>query len=207
MFVTPTRPTALRALRVLCLSAGASLTSLALLGTSTALASEASGRCEGQAFSQPFAQLGDFNYYTLAPGSQFNSGEEGWQLSGGARVVSASSPLGEGGALEMPGGSEAISPPMCVTLLYPTARMFVRRLEGDGNLRVSVSYANLKKPRRVAGLHGKMGQWTLSESFEVRPQLGGETEEAREVRFTLLSTGGNEPTYQVDGLYVDPRMV
>jgi hypothetical protein len=176
--------------------------------TATAATATGATKCEGQAFSQPFAQLGDFNYYTLAPGGQFNSAEEGWQLSGGARIVEAARPdESDGGVLELPAGAEAVSPPMCVTLLYPTARMYVRRLEGGGTVKVSVFYPNLKKPRSVANLKSKPGQWELSAPFEVRPQLGGESEETREVQFTLSSRGEGEATYDVYGLYVDPRML
>lgn len=206
MFVSPSTPPRLKAPRRLCITVAAAC---ALLGifSSTALASEGSGKCEGQAFSQPFAVLGDFNYYTLAPGSQFNSPEEGWQLSGGAQIVQASRPEGtEGGVLELPYGAEAVSPPMCVTLLYPTARMYVRRLQGSGDVKVSVSYANLKKPRGVASVHSSHGHWALSEPFEVRPQLGGESEESREVRF-ILSGRGEETVSDVYGIYVDPRMI
>ena len=167
----------------------------------------AAAKCEGQEFSQPFTALGDLNYYTLAPGGQFESAGEGWQLSGGARIVETGRPdETQGGVLELPSGSEAVSPPMCVTLLYPTARVYVRRAEGGGSVRVWVSYPNLKKPRGVASLKTKLGQWALSAPFEVRPQLGGLSEETREVRF-ILSAKGDESEYQVYGLYVDPRML
>jgi hypothetical protein len=73
-------------------AAGAgSLAGVALAGVSAALPAAAEATvnkeltsCENQVFSQPFASLEDANYYTLAPGGEFNSASQGWVLSGGA---------------------------------------------------------------------------------------------------------------------------
>ncbi len=187
-------------------SAGAAL--LGVLGTSPALAAEGSGSCAGQVFTQPFQLFGDSNYYTLVPGAQFNSAEEGWELSGGARITEANRPYGmRGGVLELPAGASAVSPPMCVTLLYPTARMWTRRTEGSaGSVRVGVSYVGVKT-HMVEAVRATRSAWTLSDAFEVRPELGGEGEETREVRFVLNARGDNNPTFDVYSLYVDPRML
>jgi hypothetical protein len=185
----------------------AALASLALLALSSASA-QAASTCEGQSFSQPFAALGDYNYYTLVPGAQFNGPDEGWQLSGGAHIAEASRPDGtSGGVLELPPGAQAVSPPVCVTPLYPTARTFVKNAETGGSVTVAVAYANTKtatKPKSVAGVQGANGSWTASEAFGIRPSLLG-GEESGEVRF-YLTASSKVTTFQLYGLYVDPWM-
>jgi len=207
------RPTARKFTRKLGCAAGASL---ALLGLSSAPAlagtlTEAAGTalCPGQSFSQPFTALGDLNYYTLAPGSEFNNPPEGWELRGGAHVVSATRPDGSAGAaLHLPSGSVAVSAPVCVTLLYPSARVYAQTLEGKAGVTVSVAYAETKsetKPRQVDVLQTRQPTWELSDPFNVLPQLGGKAEEVREVRF-VFAAGGSSTNTLLYGLYVDPWM-
>src|SRR5437879_13757851 len=112
----------------------AAIACLALLGSASAPAlaanlSEAVGgaQCSGQSFSQPFAALGDYNNYTLVAGSEFASSPEGWELRGGAHLLSATQPDGSAGAaLDLPSGSSAVSAPVCATLLPPAARIRTR---------------------------------------------------------------------------------
>ena len=88
MLTTSSRPITGKLTSKLAIAAAACL---ALLALSSAPALAAS-TCEGQTFSQPFEALGDYNYYTLVQGSQFNSSSEGWRLSDGAQIVEASRP-------------------------------------------------------------------------------------------------------------------
>ena len=74
MLTTSSRPTS----RITRLAGCVAAACLALLAISSAPALAAS-TCEGQTFSQPFEALGDFNYYTLVPGAQFNGPSEGWR--------------------------------------------------------------------------------------------------------------------------------
>jgi hypothetical protein len=73
--------------------------------------------CSTQAFSQPFLSAGDSNWYTLVPGQSSGSFDgAGWTLSAGARVVSTT--LADGSTasvLDLPSGSKAVSPTICVT--------------------------------------------------------------------------------------------
>src|SRR4051812_21194774 len=69
----------------------------AVLSEASTAVSSAVAVCPGQTFSQPFTALGDSNYYTLVEGSEFNSSSEGWQLIGGAHVLSATRPDGSAG--------------------------------------------------------------------------------------------------------------
>ncbi|MHB8243675.1 MAG: hypothetical protein ACYDHN_17025 [Solirubrobacteraceae bacterium] len=202
---------------------GACLLALGL-SSASALASKGSPEafsavqavCPGQTFAQAFSALGDSNFYTLVPGSEFNGSSEGWELFGGAQVLSSTHPDGtSGSALDLPSGSVAVSPPVCVTLQYPTARIWTQTVEGKSDVAVAVAYANTRtatKPRQVGSLQaegaGNGDQeegWQLSEPFEVEPQLGGKAEEVRQVRFIFAALGRNNDT-QLYGLYVDPRM-
>jgi hypothetical protein len=193
--------------------AAGTLAGVALAGVSVALPAAAQATvnkeltsCENQVFSQPFASLGDANYYTLAPGGEFNSASEGWVLSGGAHIVKAARPNGSsGGVLSMPAGSEATSPPICVTLEYAKARVWLRGAESGKPLTVAVSYPETRsaaKPKRVGQLTGQKSSWTLSQPFAVKPELAGSEEGTREVRFIL--TARSEA--QLYGMWVDPRM-
>jgi hypothetical protein len=94
-------------------------------------------------------------------------------------------------------------------LQYPTARIWTHTLEGRGGVTVSVAYAETKteaKPKQVATLQStQTGGWELAEPFNVQPQLGGKSEETREVRF-IFAEGGSSTNTQLYGLYVDPWM-
>jgi hypothetical protein len=215
------RPTAAKSMTNLGWALGATLSLLAIL-TPSALAAKGgnSGKttteavvgapalCPGQTFSQPFTALGDSSYYTLVPGSEFNNPSEGWQLIGGAKISSTTRPDGSSGSvLDLPTGGIAISPPVCITLRYPTARVWTRAGENNDNVIVSVVYAKaLTQPKSVGSIEGTQSEWQLSEAFEVQPELGGKTEEAREVRFVFAATSKGSDT-QLYGLFVDPRMI
>jgi hypothetical protein len=166
--------------------------------------------CPGQAFAQPFEALKDSNYYTLVEGSQFNGPEEGWELQNGASIVGGTRPDGsEGGVLDLPSGAYAISPVVCVTLQYPTARAWVQNVEGGGGVTVGVYYPGVKTSatgQPVGQLNAKKnGGWELSSPFNVKPQLAGSEEGTREVRFIFANLAKGSD-FHVSGLYVDPRM-
>jgi hypothetical protein len=208
------RPTAQKRTRSLGIAALVCIASLGLSATSALAASGPSSStlasCEGQTFAPVFATLSDANYYTLVPGGEFNSASEGWTLLGGARILEASRPNGSsGGVLELPGGSVAISPATCVTLQYPTARVWLQDVKGNGSITVAVAYPgtslSVTSPRTVGQVHGQPGGWTLSSPINVQPQIGGATESTREARFVFTSTTRGT-SYRLYGLYVDPRM-
>ena len=164
--------------------------------------------CPGQTFSQPFAALQDTNYYTLVQGSSFDSPGEGWELHNGAAIVASTRPDGSsGGALDLPSGAYAVSPPVCVTLAYPTARTWIEGVKGLGGVVVGVYYAGSRSVGLPVGLltSPQGAGWQLSKAFEVRPQLTGAEEGVREVRFVFASVGRGSD-YRLSGLYVDPRM-
>lgn len=167
--------------------------------------------CPGQTFSRPFEAFDDSNYYTLVAGSEFEEGPEGWELADGAEVVEDELPDGStGGVLNLPSGAFAVSPPVCVTLQYPTARAWSRTVEGGGGVSVGVRYAGSKSNsgngKRVGQLDAKAKDgWKLSHPFNVEPQITGSEEGVREVRFIVANTT-KDGLFQFSGLYVDPRM-
>jgi hypothetical protein len=164
--------------------------------------------CPGQTFAQEFGAIGDFNFYTLVEGSQFNGGPEGWELMDGAGIVEGTRPDGTtGGVLDLPSGAVAVSPPVCVTLQYPTARAWVQTVQGGGAITVGVYYAGTKATgKTVDQLKSKtIGGWELSNPFSVRPELAGKEESVREVRFVYANTT-KDSDFHLSGLYVDPRM-
>ena len=156
-------------------------------------------------FSQPFLSLKDANWYTLAPGQSVNSFTgAGWTLSGGAKVVTTTLADGStGSVLDLPAGSTAVSPPMCVSAVYPSARAQVRDLVGAPSVRLFVQYTNTKswqKPIAAGVLAGKT-QWASSQPLNLHPgNLYGWQQET----FTL--TGGDKGSdVQVYNFYVDPH--
>jgi hypothetical protein len=205
MFVSSSRPTASRLTRRLGFAA---VVCFALLGLS-ATPALAAATCEGQTFSQPFAAWGDYNSYTLVQGGEFNSSSEGWELKGGAQILQAIRPnRTTAGVLNLPSGSVAVSPPVCVTLQYKTARLWVRNVKGAEGVAVSVAYAGTPtatSPMNVAQVHGAHTCWTLSEPFNLQPQTAGASEGTRQVRLVFIA-GGQAGDFQLYGLYIDPRM-
>ncbi|MEA2216293.1 MAG: hypothetical protein QOK19_1854 [Solirubrobacteraceae bacterium] len=227
MFVSSSRHTASTLRNLLAAALVAGLATLA--GSSTAMAStdvapEAEANqapaqvnaelavCPGQTFSQPFAALGDSAYYTLVEGSTFDRPGEGWTLLAGARIVEGPRPDGsQGGVLDLPSGAVAISPPVCVTLQYPTARTWVEALQSSGSVTASVVYgAGTGKQGgaalNVGSISGRGGSgWNLSQPFNLEPQLAGNEEGVRSARFVYSAGGSRRADFHVFGLYVDPR--
>src|SRR4051794_10981916 len=79
--------------------------------------------CGDPVISQAFKPWGDPSSYK--PVDDFESGADGWTLSGGAKVVAgdATPKIGAAGerySLSLPSGSTAVSPPVCVGIHEPT---------------------------------------------------------------------------------------
>ena len=174
------RPTAHTITRQLGLTAAICSAALGLSAASALAAriSSAPSACAGQTFSQAFAAFGDTNEYTLVQGGNFNSASEGWELSKRARIITTTGPDGStGGVLDLPSGAVAVSPPVCVTLEYPTARVFVRDVKGSEGVAVGLAYAGTNRtvtsPQNVGQVHGQQTSWTLSNPINVQPQIAG----------------------------------
>ena len=163
--------------------------------------------CSTPQLSQPFLSLHDSNWYTLAPGqSVHNFDGTGWELSGGARIITTKLADGTSGpVLDLPSGSKAVSPTICVTSSYPTARTMVHNVIGAEGVFFYVSYAGTKtwtNPRNTGQVHGSKTAWTASDPVNVQP---GKLSGWQPARFTFIP-GGQTSDFQIYDFYVDPRM-
>jgi hypothetical protein len=161
--------------------------------------------CTDPVLTQPFLSFGDRNYYTPAPGQSARGFVgTGWTLTGGAKIVTVTQADGSSGrALDLPAGSMAVSPDVCVTSLYPTARMMVRGLFGGGDVSFRVSYAETNSwtnPHETGHVKGKKSGWTLSDPVQLQPN---HVQGWQIVRLTLVPGGGHSE-FQVYNLELDP---
>lgn len=183
-----------------CVTAGAVI---ALAAAAPAAASAAP--CPDYPLSQPFLAWGDSNQYTLLPGESVdNLSAEGWQLERGANITTTMLQDGQiGQVLDLPAGSIAVTPPMCVTASdYPMARTLVSDVSGTEGVAVYVSYEDMRRedwPLASGMIKDPLAGWAPSKPIMLHagPLRGEHT-----VRLTLVSDGGE---YQLYNFYVDPR--
>jgi hypothetical protein len=187
---------------------GALAGSPALAGTvATASPAPNTSACIAPTLSQPLLSIGDSNWYTLTPGETVdNFNGSGWTLSGGAQIKSV--PLADsatGSVLDLPIGSQAVSPILCVNSGYQTIRTEVRDLAGSTGVHFSVSYEGTSSwgtPVDTGLVHGKQTNWTMSDPVSVQP---ANTTGWQLVRFTLVPAG-TKSDYQIYNFWLDPRM-
>jgi hypothetical protein len=166
--------------------------------------------CDAPVITQPFAQWGDDAYYKPVGDGGFEGGAAGWTLTGGAKVVSGNesydvSGAGDSHSLQLPAGSSATSPTVCVGLSEPTLRFFARKNSGLlSTMAVSI------KVETSLGLVVTVpigvdlgGNWhpTLPMLMvgNLLPLLPGDKTPVR-FQFTPLLGG----SWQMDDVYVDP---
>jgi hypothetical protein len=163
--------------------------------------------CVAPYVSQPFLSVNDTNLYALLPGeTPDNFAGAGWTLVDGARIVSATLADGQtGSVLDLPSGSVAISPPICITSSYPTARTEVQNVRGAEGVFFNVSYAQANgwsAPRNTGQVHGRLSNWTLSDPINIQPSNAPGWQL---VRFGFLP-GGSHSDFRIYNFFVDPRM-
>jgi hypothetical protein len=174
---------------------------------STTTGSVDTSMCTVPTFEQAFLYAKDLNWYTLVPGQSFDNFDgEGWELSNGAQLVTTTLADGSTGqVLDLPSGSQAVSPTICVTSEYPTARTIVRNVAGSDGAQFYVSYEGTKSwssPKATGKVTGdKNGNWTVSSPVSLQPY---KTEGWQRLRIILV--GGKASETQLYNLYVDPRM-
>jgi hypothetical protein len=180
------------------------LTSTPALAATTSIDTSS---CTAPVVSQPFLSANDSNWYTLLPGeSAGNFSGSGWTLSGGAQVITTTLANGQvGQVLNLPSGSKAVSPTICVNSADPTARTLVRNVVGAEGVQFYVSYAGTNtwtNPQNTGQVHGQQNNWTTSDPVNIQPsnQSGWQL-----ARFTFVP-GGRTSDFQIYNFYVDPRM-
>jgi hypothetical protein len=163
--------------------------------------------CQDGALTQPFAAWRDnADYKNVAT---FENGTPGWTLTGGAKVVAGNEPAhvsgsGDAKSLQLPIGSTATTPPVCVGLAEPTLRFFAKRNSGLlSSVVVSVQVQTslgvwLTLPLGVdlgGAWHPSGRMLILANLLPLLPP------DRTAVRFTFAPLLGS---YQIDDVYVDP---
>lgn len=191
--------------RAACIAAGIAALAAGNAQAATTTSIDTSA-CASPLLTQPFLSAHDSNWYTLIPGqTPGNFDGTGWQLTGGARIITTT--LADGSTasvLDLPSKSKAVSPTMCVTSSYPTARTMVRDVKGSEGVFFYVSYEGTStwtNPKNTGQVHGQQTAWTLATPVNVQPSnaLGWQP-----VRFTFVP-GGNTSDFQLYDIYIDPH--
>ena len=105
--------------------------------------------------------------------------------------------------LDLPSGSSAVSPTICVSSSYPTARTMVRNVLGSEGVSFSVSYENTPSwstPQNTGLIDGSGRVWTLSDPVSLQP---ADVSGWQLVRFTFVA-GGTASEFQLYNFYIDP---
>lgn len=183
---------------------------MALCAASPAMAAQTiavnTSGCSAPTLTQALLPFGDSNWYTPLPGdSNDTMTATGWTLSGGASIKTTKLADGKTGTvLDLPSGSQAIGPTICVDSTYPTSRTEVRDVVGSEGVQFSVSYAGTRtwfKSQTTGQIHGQQSSWTLSNPVNVKP---GNVPGWQLVRFTFVA-GGKTSDFQIYNFLVDPR--
>jgi len=170
--------------------------------------------CTAPALTQPFLSWGDTNSYALAAGeSADNFSGAGWVLSGGAKIVTTTLADGTtGSVLDLPSGSHAVSPTICLTSDDPSARMMDSNLSGSngGNVGFSVAYEGTSSATsplqtgtfKTTGNQGVSSEWELSSPVALEPGSGSGWQP---MQITLTPSGPSKGNFEIYNLYLDPR--
>ena len=198
----------------------AALTFAAAIGAAAAIASPAHAGvltksatgCADPVLSQPFKPWLDSSFYKPVENGDFEAGDAGWTLTGGAEVVGGNASQHVGGAADshsllLPAGSSATSPPVCVGLNEPTLRYFARRNSGLLSTLLVQVQVQLELGVWVTLPVGVDlgGSWHPSlPSLVVANLLPLLPPDMTAVRFKFSPLLGG--AWQIDDAYVDPRM-
>jgi hypothetical protein len=190
-----------RATLTLALVAG-----IAALARTAAPASAGLGLACPDPTGKPFAPWSDYANYAFSPNGGFETGANGWSLSGGPKVGLGNESFyvhgsGDKYSLSMPAGATATSPTMCISLLSGKMR-FVARGDSGAKVKVQIVYRGLLSS--VLGILDG-GTMTVGTSWSPSPQvgmLGGVPPLlTASVSFRFTASGGS---VAIDDVYLDP---
>ncbi len=189
------------------IAAAAAMASPAHAGVLTKSATD----CGDPQLTQPFKRWLDYSHYKLVDDGTFETGTDGWTLTGGARVVNGTATQrvsGDGSkSLLLPAGATATTPPVCVGLNEPTLRYFARKNSGLlSTLTVSVQvqlqlgvWVTLPVGVDLGGAwHPSLPHLVVANLLPLLPP------DMTAVRFKFAPILGGE--WQIDDVYVDPRV-
>ena len=201
--------------RSLC---AAALAVAALAGgvpTATAASGGLTTACGQQVFGQPFLRWLDPAYYVLAPDGGLEQGALGWRLSGGASVVAGNEPYyvrdaADTRALSLPSGSSATTPPICVGVDAPAARLFVTNSGSQlSTLQVDLIYRNALGVTTSAPLVEVTGTSIWEPTIQIAllanvTSLQVAANGTTNIALRFRRQGSTSSSWKLDDLYVDP---
>jgi len=160
-----------------------------------------------------FATWNDYGQYTPVPNAGLEAGATGWTLSGGASVVPGNEPWKIGGAwhrnaLQLPGGSSAVTAPLCIDETYPHFRLFARDTgSAKGALKIEVLYFDTKGKivnTKPYDYKPASTSWQPTGLVGINVFTSKTTVVAAPVAFRFTPTT-KDASFQIDDVYVDPR--
>jgi hypothetical protein len=160
--------------------------------------------CSAPPLFQPFLAWGDSNWYAMVPGEALdNFAGTGWQLSGGAKLTMQTLADGKTGlVLDMPSGSKAVSPQMCIGDGYPLAKTLIRYGSGSsGSVAFTPHDLTTNTTLGTMQLPGS-AKWSLTPPVNVLP---GAITGWHIMQFSYVA-GGKSSDFQIYDFGVDPRM-
>jgi hypothetical protein len=167
--------------------------------------------CPGT-YTKPFAPWGDSASYALVGDGGFEGGAAGWSLAGGAKVVAGNEAFFVRGAsdarsLLLPRGSSATSPPVCMVLGRPKARLFAMAPAGSGSMRVEVLSRSLLGILSVldGGVVSAGARWQPTQPLSLLGSNLGSALWATWVQLRFRPIG--DATLAIDDVYVDPWVI
>lgn len=167
--------------------------------------------CPGT-YTKPFAPWGDSAAYALVGDGAFEGGASGWSLAGGAKVVAGNEPFfvnraGDAHSLLLPRGSSATSPPVCMVLGRPKARLFAMAPAGSGSMRVEVLSRSLLGILSIldGGVVSAGSRWQPTQPLSLLGSNLGSALWATWVQLRFRPIG--DSSLQIDDVYVDPWVI
>jgi hypothetical protein len=172
--------------------------------------SASTAACPVPASSPVFSVLGDTADYFPLPDGSFTNGGAGWTLNGGASVVPGGEPWNVSGStnpqsLNIPPGGSAISPPICVTSLFPSWRFFAQS-NGSSSLQASILWT---APGGMSGTLPEPGlsdsnysSWAATPSLALGSLLMPGVVMTNRFEFTVPANANG--SWTIDDAYVDP---
>ena len=193
------------------------LSGLVAAGATAAPASAGLGLACPSPTAQIFAPWSDTANYAYAPDGGVEAGASGWNLSGGAAVVSGNESFLVHGSrdrysLTLPAGATATTPPMCVSILSGKMRFFTSNAGSSASrLKVQVIYNGgtgglLGSLGKLLGL-ADIGYMSSGSTWQPSPaiaMLGGTLPlltQSVQFRFTAVDAQGK---WRIDDVYLDP---
>jgi hypothetical protein len=197
--------------RLAAIACGLTLAAAAPGTASAATASNPLACTPSGVFSHTFADFGDTALYTPAPGGSIESGLTGWTLTGGVTRVAGNEPYYVGSrsdrySLNLPGGSTAVTAPLCIDETYPLFRLFARNTGVvKSGLKVDVLFLDAKgavKSTKSGTYTAPSTAWAPTTSLKIGITFGTGVSSAAPVAFRF--TAAKDAKWQIDDVYVDP---